>query len=375
MAKRENIIHLNGKRYDAYSGTLLSDISSRTLPASPATKSIDGLAKPTVALTAQSIRASVAPQAALRPITDIARVPASHVAHHAPKKSQTLIRSAVSKPTGSLKSRLKPDTHTHALIAKPEVRIEKKLSHPRVDPIRARRAERINRSAHVQRYAPNRPALTAAKPLRVTPHTAALKPVHASSPAAHMVAAPQASSLDVFERALQQANSHLQPLVRPAKKTKRSVRRSKQIMSFSAAVLSLLIIGAFVAVQNQADLTIRYASHKAGITASLPNYRPIGFSVGKFKYSAGTVAVQYANPSSGQNFTLTQTASRWDSQSLKDNFVASADKNYQVIQSAGRTIYTYGNNNATWVNGGIWYRIDSAGSLTSNELVDLATSM
>jgi hypothetical protein len=72
---------------------------------------------------------------------------------------------------------------------------------------------------------------------------------------------------------------------------------------------------------------------------------------------------------------LTQTASNWDSQALKENFVATVGKDYQVVQSAGRTIYTYGDNNATWVNGGIWYKIDSAGSLTSVELVDLATSM
>jgi hypothetical protein len=151
--------------------------------------------------------------------------------------------------------------------------------------------------------------------------------------------------------------------------------RPKQLMSFGVVCLSVLVIAGFVALQNQANLTIRYASHKAGITASLPNYRPIGFSVGSFKYSAGSVAVQYQNQSSGQKFMLTQTASSWDSQALKDNFVASADSGYQVVQSAGRTIYTYGDNNATWVNGGILYKITSDGSLTSNELVDLATSM
>jgi hypothetical protein len=284
------------------------------------------------------------------------------------------MRGTVSKPVGSLRSRVKADTHTHALVAKPEVRIEKKLSHPKVDPLRARRAERIARSKAVQRYSPAKALAAPSQPLRVTPHAAAYKPVHASTAATHTVAAPQASSNDIFERALREANTHLQPLVHPTKKH-RSARRSKQIMSFGAVALSVLVIAGFVALQNQANLTIRYASHKAGITASLPNYRPIGFSVGKFKYSSGTVAVQYQNQSSGQKFMLTQTASNWDSQALKDNFVATVGKNYQVVQSAGRTIYTYGDNNATWVNGGIWYKIDSAGSLTSVELVDLATSM
>jgi hypothetical protein len=376
VAKRQNIIHLNGKRYDAYSGAVLSDVSPRSLPNSPATKSIDGLAKPGTGLMTPppKVHEPGPLQPAARPISDFARHPSRHIKHHATSKSHTLMRSTVKKPAGSLKHRLKSDTHTHALVAQPKVQIEKKLSYPKVDSGRARRAVRVPRSEVIQRYADTRQLAAPAKPLRVTPHAAALKPVHASSPAIHAVATPQAASMDVFERALHEANSHLQPLVHPGKKHN-SQRRSKRIMSFGAAALSLLIIAGFVALQNQASLTIHYASHKAGITASLPNYRPLGFSVGKFNYSAGTVAVQYDNQSSGQSFMLTQTASSWDSQTLKDNFVASADKNYQVIQNAGRTIYTYGDNNAAWVNGGIMYKITSGGSLTSTELVNLATSM
>jgi hypothetical protein len=373
VAKRENVIHLNGKRYDAYSGALLNDVSPRSLPATPVSKSIDGLAKPSVALATPPPKAHTPLQPAARPINDVMRKPAPHLKHHAAKKSQTLMRSTVVKPTGSLKRHLKTDTHTHALVARPELRIEKKLSHPRVDSQRARRADRVPRSESIQRYANPRQLAAPAQPLRVTPHASALKPVHANTPVSHSVATPQASSMDVFERALKEANSHLQPLVHPTKK--RSHRRSKQIVSFGAVALCFLVIAVFVALQNQASLTIRYANHKAGITASLPNYRPVGFSVGKFSYSAGTVAVRYDNHSSGQSFMLTQTASNWDSQSLKDDFVASADKNYQVITQAGRTIYTYGDNNAAWVAGGILYKITSGGSLTSTELVDLATSM
>lgn len=376
MAKKENIIHLNGKRYDAYSGELLSDVAPRSLPGSPHTKSIDGLAKPGTALMGPppKVHEPEPLRPAARPISDIARGPAPHLQHHAVKKSQTLMRSTVSKPEGSLKHKVQAASHTHALVAKPQVTIVKKLSHPKVDPNRARRAERIARSEQVHRYAASHELRGAVPISRLVAAAPAIKPVHASTPAAHTVAAPQASSLDIFEHALMQANSHLEPLVHPHKK-RRSNRRSKQIISFGAVALCALVIAGFVAMQNQANLTVRYASHKAGITASLPNYRPIGFSVGKFKYSSGSVAVQYNNQSSGQSFMLSQTASNWDSQALKENFVASADKSYQVVQSAGRTIYTYGDNNATWVAGGILYKITSDGSLTSSELVNLATSM
>jgi hypothetical protein len=181
--------------------------------------------------------------------------------------------------------------------------------------------------------------------------------------------------MDVFERALQQANSHLEPLHKHTDKRHKQSKWGRRALSISAASLAVLIISGFVVFQNQANLTISYASHKAGITASLPSYKPVGYTVGKFSYSPGAVAVQYRNPSSNQEFSLKQTASSWDSQALRDNFVASADKTYHSVQAAGRTVYTYGNGNATWVNSGIWYTVVSNGSLTTNELVSLARSM
>jgi hypothetical protein len=128
MAKRENVIHLNGKRYDAYSGALLNDVSPRSMPASPTSRSIDGLAKSGATLISPPPKAHTPLVPAAKPISDFTRKPAAHLKHHATKKSQTLIRSTVSKPTDSLKHRLKSDTHTHALVAKPELHIEKKLS-------------------------------------------------------------------------------------------------------------------------------------------------------------------------------------------------------------------------------------------------------
>jgi hypothetical protein len=136
--------------------------------------------------------------------------------------------------------------------------------------------------------------------------------------------------------------------------------------------LAVLLIAGFVALQNQAKLTIRYASSKAGIHATLPATSPLGYSPGKVSYSAGTVGVRYTNGSSGQGFTLSQTASNWNSQALRDSFVAVKDKRFQTLEAAGRTVYTYGDNNATWVNGGIWYNVTSDGSLTTDELLDLA---
>ena len=120
---------------------------------------------------------------------------------------------------------------------------------------------------------------------------------------------------------------------------------------------------------------MQYAAKKAGVAASLPTFKPEGFSAGKLTYSPGIVSVNFTNAQSGDTFALTQKSSSWDSQALLDSFVATKTRTYQTIDAAGRTIYTYGNNNATWVDNGVWYRLDTKGSLTTNQLVQLALSM
>jgi hypothetical protein len=72
---------------------------------------------------------------------------------------------------------------------------------------------------------------------------------------------------------------------------------------------------------------------------------------------------------------LTEKTSAWNSATLRDNFVASNAKTYQTVETGGRTIYLYGQNQASWVNGGIWYQVQSNGALSNHQLVELATSL
>lgn len=181
--------------------------------------------------------------------------------------------------------------------------------------------------------------------------------------------------MDVFERALQRANSHQeQTAASELEEAKRSFFK-RRFVGFGATVAAVLVLGGFIAYQNQTNISMHYAASKAGIAASLPGFSPKGYEAGRLTYSSGLVAVSYKNPNSGQGFSLIQRQSNWDSDALREDFVADQSKYYKTIQTAGRTIYTYGDNNATWVNGGIWYRIDSPGGLTTDQIVKLATSI
>lgn len=394
MAKKANIIELNGKRYDAITGELLAQPAVAAKPATHAVRSVDGFVRqpqhpaaahhaakpaatvhktvqPVVKRSAHAVQAApVATQPVVRSINGIQRAPSRHAAAHRPQHATTLVRSAVQHPGPSLKRRTKAVTRTDVLAKTPSIAIAPKYSFHTVDERRLRHAKQIAKSKLISRFGT---VTTVPAAHRVVAAPAPAVPPHqpAQQPAAPVSEQPQ-RSLDVFERALAHANSHSQPAPAVAKKHHRAWRRA---INITAGGLAVLVIGGFIAYQNAANIQLHLASSKAGFTASLPDWKPDGYSVSKFSYSPGSVAVNFQNNSDHEAFDLTQTVSNWDSETLLDNFVTASSNTYQTVQSAGRTIYTYGDNNATWVNGGVWYRVTTDGNLSTSQLIKLASSM
>jgi hypothetical protein len=107
----------------------------------------------------------------------------------------------------------------------------------------------------------------------------------------------------------------------------------------------------------------------------LPGYQPAGYSLGQLSYSAGSVATQFESNSDGRHYTLTQKASPWDNQTLLDSYVKPNNAHYEAVPTGDLTIYLYGNGAASWINHGLWYTVQSDGSLTHDQLVSLAKSL
>ena len=179
----------------------------------------------------------------------------------------------------------------------------------------------------------------------------------------------------MFQKALAEATAHQQPFFTPPQKTGSSHGlTSRAARSVSAGLLIVLLAG-FVTYQNIPNIKLSLASSRVGFEASLPSYRPAGFAVGTMSYGVGNVAINYHSNSDTRAYTLTEKASNWDSQTLRDVYVVtSAGQAYQTVQSSGRTIYLFAHN-ATWVNNGVWYEIQNNGNLSSRQLVDLASSL
>jgi hypothetical protein len=89
----------------------------------------------------------------------------------------------------------------------------------------------------------------------------------------------------------------------------------------------------------------------------------------------GVVATEFKSNSDDRAYNLTQKQSDWTSRELYDNYVKPLDAKAISAQAGGRTVYFYGDGNATWVNAGIWYLVQSHGSLDNRQLLALAESL
>ncbi len=143
------------------------------------------------------------------------------------------------------------------------------------------------------------------------------------------------------------------------------------------SMVGMVLVGLYVWQINYPNLAFKVASGKAGINASLPNYLPSGWRVaGNIQSSPGVISYNLSSGDNNQRMNVQETKSDWDSQALAENYVAQKSDNYLALQSQGLTIYMYGNNQASWINNGTWYRLEGDHSgLNQDQVIKIATSL
>ena len=143
-----------------------------------------------------------------------------------------------------------------------------------------------------------------------------------------------------------------------------------------ASIALLFVAGYYMWRVNYPSLSFKIASSKAGINATMPGYIPEGYGVkGNIQANPGSVSYSLVNQSN-KKIAISQAKSDWDSQALAENYVSPKAENYLAVQAQGLTIYMMGSNQASWVNKGTWYRIESPDQpLTQEQVVKLATSL
>lgn len=148
-------------------------------------------------------------------------------------------------------------------------------------------------------------------------------------------------------------------------------------VSIGAAALAVVIMGGYIWVSNYNNLSIRTASQRSGIVASLPHYTPSNYKLnGPISYGTGFVSFNLKNTKeSDKTIAVVQRKSEWDSASLLELYVSPKGKDYVAVDSQGLKIYLYGKNQATWVNKGLQYVVTANSSLSRDQIVKMAQSL
>lgn len=247
------------------------------------------------------------------------------------------------------------------------------------------RAKQYGKSAQISRFGPDQehaqdkfgaPTLSAllhpaesAKPQAQTPAIPHHAPLEAAT--------PQMPHLAITHHEAMAKLAPTPPPPMPAAKTAFTAPRfalSPSAGRIMATATAIVIMAGYIWVQNFPKLALQSADSRAGIAASLPGYVPSSYNLSHTVTAPGAVTLNFSSPSS-PSLTITQKQSNWDPSSLLDNYISKNTDDFSTVNGEGLTIYLFGQNQATWVNRGIWFNISGATQLSKDDLLKIAYSL
>ncbi len=360
--KARTTITLNGKSYNALSGQPLNQKVKRV-------NNIDGVVKRRSLPHSQINSDFSATKNPSEHSKKTIRKPAKSVSKQ-PEPAKTLMRTAVSKPAkpSRLLSRASSPLD---IISSNDTMIKKSPMVSGVDIKRIKRARTFQLSNQISRFGATVVSNTKSSNLY-------RQIAEASKPMNGIPAKQSQDKPDVWEQAVKRATSHEQP--RLTKKELKALHgprpRKHRLAKYTATGLIGLTILAYGVYALMPTVMTKIASVDAGFAASLPGYNPAGFRLASINYKPGQVAFNYKSNIDSRNFRITESSSTWDSATLVSSVIKPVEgKNYKTLLVSGMSIYIYGNNQASWVSNGIWFQVSGNNSLSTNQIVQLATTL
>jgi hypothetical protein len=352
-SKTNSVVEVNGSRYDAISGRLLSPRKSL-----PGKKVIDGFT-----LGAHHKKSASTAKARL--------------AEHSPSKAQglhtrtqrsvTLMRKAVKQPAVKVISMadMRPQTRG----AKPP--------HTRLS-----RAKAVDKHSKVERFGfmPQKKNTVSAEPTRIEAKASYRDSAVAAPKMPSMVTSASHHRLEqMLDEALTKADSHKQSSRRRRNRFSNILKPFAVLprwMSLTLLVFIAAIIAFWLIWQNLPTVAVHVAAARAHVDASIPKYTPEGFSlVSPVEYKDGSVTMTFKEDKTKQDFALVQKASNWNSSSLVNNYIP-ANQAAQTSMVNGTTVYIYGQGgDAAWVNHGVLYDLKNHADLNSEQILKIVQGM
>lgn len=395
VSNTKNTITINGRTYDARTGTVISDVQNAITPSAVVhvaksnkkahKRIIQDIAGPVVIRPTQPAKPKPAQPVAIKtsaqkPKSQKAarqhQATTAHSIHASSQKAGTLMRQVVHKPSFVKPSPAQPAIYTSS---KSTVVTPRKLINN--TPHRAERAHAIPQSKLISKFSTTSQIPTVVKraaALPVKQPTAVANSVQHNTTKAIKHQPPQHMSTpaeDLFMKAIANANSHQQPHAIIPKHAKRSRRLGKRILlNIGASVVIVGLIGGFFAYQAAPKLALRNATKQAGIAVSVPHFVPSGFAMQKPSTPApGTLVLNFRSRSDGRSYSISQQQSNLTSEALRDSVATTSQGGYQTYESNGQMIYVY-SANATWVKNGTQFTIEGNSSLTTDQVLRIAAS-
>lgn len=198
----------------------------------------------------------------------------------------------------------------------------------------------------------------------------------------HPAVSTSAPALPNVVAAQVDAMSNMTPVAPPAEPSRpkapaleqalQAAKPTPNIVKMGAAVASIALMSGLVWMQNSPKMAFRSAAAKAGIDASLPTYVPSSYRQnGPVSVGQGQITLNFSSPSDEEQLKIAQRRTDWDSNSLRENFVAKQSNNYLAVQGQGLTIYMF-DDYASWVNHGVWYTISGTAKLSREQVLRMA---
>lgn len=278
-----------------------------------------------------------------------AREAARHAAAHKRQRSKTLMRSAVKKPDHTKSSSL-----NKSLPIVKEGGVEKKLSAHSIHESRLESAKKSTRHPAVSKFAA---VPTNQKQSNVSPKQTVQR----------LKNQPKTTE-DLLMHAIARANSHENSYESTDQKS------FKQLSSKVGLVIAGVVVIAILAISLIPHAELKLASNKAGFNISKPSYRPAGFSLQKIDANTGSAVLAYKSNSDDRKFVINEKISNWNNETLNGVLAATTDSS-QIVTPKGKNLFINDQGNATWINNGVQYELNSNGTLSNKQIMQIVDSL
>jgi hypothetical protein len=293
----------------------------------------------------------------------------AHKLHQRTEKAHTLMRGALKKPGAQA------GVHIQRL-------------NPGYNPRREVHAKAVSKHGQVRRF--GNPVSESAASVAHQTIRAEVTPKHSSvsaGAATTSVALPSmvtSASHQRLERmldvALTHADAHKQALRYHA--ARHFWQRPGFLGRRTGWKISLIVIAALAALgliawQKFPQLSVKLAATRAHISASVPSYKPDGYSLAAPAQAInGQVLIKYkAAADASLGYAISQKSSDMTSTSLA-NTLSPGGTQMQTSQVGGNTVYIYGpRNDAAWVNNGILYTLRDHANLSSDQIINIVKGL